>query len=262
MLFKSLLAMASLASMTVALPAPMSRRQNVLYTSGGNQLGTYYYEDATNGDACAADGSQGAGWSNNQIKGVTTCESHLDGNTARNLAQLDTNRVVAISNILLNNGINGDGANLCGKQVNVFLDGAKVNFSEGEFFIWDGCERCNTQSGLDFSGQAYAEMFGDCRSGLSVNTGKKMTFEIVDVQIMKRDTNGEWTDGQETRATYGGSSPPPPPPPTTSTTPNPAPTSAPHKCNFDGNCLGATCNTDDDCEDPYGCVNGKCGLDN
>ncbi|KFY30845.1 hypothetical protein V493_01614 [Pseudogymnoascus sp. VKM F-4281 (FW-2241)] len=46
------------------------------------------------------------------------------------------------------------------------------------------------------------------------------------------------------------------PSPTTTGGGGPAPT-----CDWAGHCEGSSCKTNDDCSDPWACVNGKCGMD-
>ena len=48
---------------------------------------------------------------------------------------------------------------------------------------------------------------------------------------------------------------------TTTKTTSAAPTTSTVTCAWAGHCLGASCTTNDDCSDPWGCVSGKCALD-
>jgi hypothetical protein len=108
--------------------------------------------------------------------GYTMCEPS-DNTKAKTLGQRGTNNIVAMSNTIL--GANK--AKYCGKKVVVTWEG-KVR-DDLNLFIWDGCEACNANDGLDFSSTIFGDIAGtaNCGAGRIQN---KMSWEIVDDTVL------------------------------------------------------------------------------
>ena len=72
-------------------------------------------------------------------------------------------------------------AGYCGKRVVVTINGRRRD--DLDLRIWDGCEACNANNGLDFSSSMFATLFGENRCAEGRIKGQ-MSWEIVDVQAM------------------------------------------------------------------------------
>lgn len=152
--------------------APGTSSNNVLLTSVAGQTvdATMYYDINGAGTCGAAQGITNFGIEG----GYTLCEPS-DVSQAKTLKQRGTNNIVAMSNTIL--GANK--AKYCGKKVVVTWEG-KVR-DDLDLFIWDGCEACNANDGLDFSSTIFGTITNDCAAG---RIPDKMSWEIVDDTVL------------------------------------------------------------------------------
>ena len=148
------------ASLFLALGATASSVVN-----SGKGMGTYYY-DTKEVDAC------GTSFKYQNMGGVM-CSSQ----TLLSLDKMDTEYVVAMSN----KELGADPSKYCGKKVQVTVNGKK---SDMPLFIGDGCERCNSQPGLDFSYSVLNKLTG----GDACNSGHTdISWEILDETVYNFD---------------------------------------------------------------------------
>ncbi|WVQ79646.1 hypothetical protein IAT38_001746 [Cryptococcus sp. DSM 104549] len=108
--------------------------------------------------------------------GVPFCESAR----GYSLDKIGTNRIVAFNAAL----VASDPAKWCGREVQVYnSDGSKFDFSEGSFYIWDGCAACESTNSqiLDLSAPAFAEVKGGTCGGTNP-TG--LSYEVLDTYVV------------------------------------------------------------------------------
>ncbi|KAL5089494.1 hypothetical protein Trisim1_005190 [Trichoderma cf. simile WF8] len=221
---------------SVGLFAKLALSQSVI--NSGNGFGTYYY-DVVDRNGCG-----------NNFANINTGFVECNQFTGLSLNQINSNNVVAMNRTLLASNF----AKYCGKKVVVSFNGVP---SSQQFFIGDGCERCatgpstasvwnpNGAPGLDFS---LSGLDGINSNGCFAGH-LDISWQILDETLYNFDTNAP---GQPTGPVSGGGS-------------NPGngggsnPGNGSGSCSWAGHCQGATCSTDDDCSDPWGCVNGICG---
>ena len=166
--------------------------------SNGEGVGTYYY-DVEQIDAC------GTSFKFQNMGGVM-CSS----DTLLTLNEMDTQNVVAMSNA----DLGADPSKYCGKKVVVTVDGKK---SDMPLFIGDGCERCNSEPGLDFSYSVLNQLTG----GDACNMGKaQISWEILDETIynFEGDSSGFASGSGGSSGGSSGPSSPSAPAPTTMVT--------------------------------------------
>lgn len=169
----------------------LAEAQNVLWTLDG-AYATYYYDNfaSTNGDPCH-EGSDG-------IKsGTTMCQWYMSKEQAPLISSLGTNRFVAVNRNFL-------AANmwLCGKKVRITQpDGTVYDNSEGDLFVWDGCQAAETKSIVDLSATTFAAISGDSSCSMGTYpppasagfTGLKV--EILDDYVWKPPCDDSWSTG-------------------------------------------------------------------
>jgi len=153
---------------------PGTSSKNVLLASVAGQAidATFYYDMNGPGTCGASQGIKDFGIEG----GYTFCEPS-DVSKAKTLKQRGTNNIVAMpSSILAANP-----SKYCGKKVVVTWEGKKRD--DLPLFIWDGCEKCNENDGLDFSSTVFGDIAGtaNCGAGRIPN---KMTWEIVDETLL------------------------------------------------------------------------------
>jgi hypothetical protein len=102
------------------------------------------------------------------------------------LSDYGTDNIVAMPNQLLG----GNLAQYCGKKVIPSINGVAMDLG---LFIWDGCEACNANDGLDFSSTVFGELFGADRCAEGRISGE-LTWVITDEQVIPFDSaNGGGT---------------------------------------------------------------------
>jgi len=131
------------------------------------------YYDMNGGGTCGP--AQGITTFGNSA-GNTYCESHNPA-LAKTLGQRATNNIVAMPLDI----ITGNAATYCGKKVVVTWKGVKRD--DLDLFIWDGCQACSSNDGLDFSSTIFGELAGtaNCGAGRIQN---EMTWEILDETVL------------------------------------------------------------------------------
>ncbi|KAL7930230.1 hypothetical protein V8C35DRAFT_313313 [Trichoderma chlorosporum] len=202
--------------------------------NSGTGFGTYYY-DVVDTNGCFDDFS-------NINQGFVECNQQ----TGLTLNEIGSNNLVAMNRTVLASNF----AKYCGKQVIVSVNGVASSIP---FFIGDGCERCatgpatasvwnpNGAPGLDFSlSQLDALNSNGCNAG-HIN----LSWQIVDTTLYNFDTNAP---GQPTGPVNGGGS--------SGSSGNGGGSQG--SCSWEGHCVGASCNNDNDCSDPFSCKNGVC----
>jgi hypothetical protein len=129
----------------------------------GTGSGTYYFDVRTT--ACG---------SFPESNGYPLCTSNTPGPNQQTLAQLNSNNVVAINANL----IGADRAKFCGKRIRVFKNGVEVAAPDGgNFFVWDGCAACASNSIIDFSFSGLRQISSDaCNQGVVPG----ITWTVVD----------------------------------------------------------------------------------
>lgn len=165
-----------------AAPAPLTaetspnlKRANVLLSSVAGQPhdATFYY-DINGGGTCGP--VNGINSFAGIDAGFTFCEPS-NVSKAKTLGQRGTNNIVAMPANLLS----GNAAKYCGKKVIVTWNG--VQRTDLDLFIWDACQACSGNDGLDFSSTIFGNLAGaaNCAAGRIEN---KMTWEIVDETVL------------------------------------------------------------------------------
>lgn len=142
---------------------------NIIYKGNGNI--TYYYNiDKNQKDDYCVNGAP-------ELNFKTQCESYTPGKNQINLKDRNSDYIVAIPNYLLNNR-----KKYCGKKINIIKNGKTINFDK-PLFVWDGCERCNKDKGIDLSSYIFKKLSKSksCFEGIL----SKIEWNIEDEQIMK-----------------------------------------------------------------------------
>ena len=160
----------SLIALFTIFLAVQASTNDILYQGGGDS--TFYY-DITGVGPCGPPNGIYTPFPENE--GYAMCEWYNPN--PKRLIEYGTNNIVAIPNGILRDNIR----NYCGKRVIVTIDG--VERSDIPLVVWDGCEACNENGGLDFSSTMFAELFGENRCVEGRIRGE-MTFRIVDEQII------------------------------------------------------------------------------
>ncbi|CAD6573642.1 MAG: hypothetical protein CYPHOPRED_005185 [Cyphobasidiales sp. Tagirdzhanova-0007] len=149
----------------MATKSKVQRDASVTIYSGSGQ-GTFYFDITGAGPCGAVNGLT----SYPETNGYAMCEPSSGYKT---LAARGSNKVVAIPSGILT----GNEAKYCGKAVSVTWNGNTVS----DLIVWDGCEACNGNSGLDFSSTVFAEVFGNSNCAAGRMDG--LTWEILDQQV-------------------------------------------------------------------------------
>ena len=139
-----------------------------LLTGAGDA--TFYYDVNGAGTCGPANGIS----SYAETDGYGMCEWYNPN--PRTLRDYGTNNIVAMPNQILG----GNLATYCGKKVIVSIDGQERD--DLNLFIWDGCEACNGNDGLDFSSTIFGDLFGEGRCGEGRIQGE-LSWRITDEQV-------------------------------------------------------------------------------
>ena len=139
-----------------------------LLTGAGDA--TFYYDINGGGTCGPANGISAYP----ETGGYCMCEG--SNPNPRVLGDYGTNNIVAMPNSLLG----GNLGTYCGKKVIVSVDGQERD--DLDLFIWDGCEACNANDGLDFSSTIFGDLFGEDRCGEGRISGE-LSWRIVDEQV-------------------------------------------------------------------------------
>jgi len=161
---------ASLIALAVLFMAVQAFGAHVLYQGRGDA--TFYYDITGVGPCGPANGIRSP-FPENQ--GYAMCE--WTSPNPKRLIQYGTNNIVAIPNQLLRPNIR----KFCGKRVIVSVNGKER--SDLRLVVWDGCEACNGNGGLDFSSTIFAKLFGQNRCAAGRIKGE-ITYKIVDEQVI------------------------------------------------------------------------------
>ncbi|KAK1923963.1 hypothetical protein DB88DRAFT_540051 [Papiliotrema laurentii] len=164
----------------MALTPTLSYASSVIYEITGAHATVYY--DLTNelcGDTAAGDPFP-ADWALGINGGYPYCQ----GQSAKTLNDLGTNRIVAINQNL----VWGDPAEYCGKEVQIVqADGTVLDFPEGPLFIWDSCEACASNPIVDVSAKVFTQLKGGSCAG---NNPGGLTVRVLDNNIWAANSGG------------------------------------------------------------------------
>ena len=158
-----------LIAVTAALFGTSVLAENTLLTGAGDA--TFYYDIHGGGTCGPANGIS----SYPETSGYAMCEWYNPN--PKELKSYNTNNIVAMPNHLLNGNLD----KFCGKKVVVTIDGHERD--DLNLVIWDGCEACNANDGLDFSSSIFGNLFGAKRCGEGRIKGE-LKWKIVDHQVM------------------------------------------------------------------------------
>ena len=156
------------ASLALLCFATHAFAQSELLSGAGDA--TFYYDINGGGTCGPANGIS----SYPETEGFSMCE--WNNPTPRTLGSYNTNNIVALPNQILN----GNLSKYCGKKVVVTIDGKERD--DLNLYIWDGCEACNANNGLDFSSTIFGDLFGEGRCGEGRIEGE-LSWKIVDEQV-------------------------------------------------------------------------------
>ena len=149
--------------------------QNQLLSGAGDA--TFYYDINGGGTCGPANGIS----SYPETGGYCMCE--WNNPSPKTLGSYNTNNIVAIPNQLLRNNL----SKYCGKKVVVTIDGKERD--DLNLFVWDGCEACNANDGLDFSSTTFGDLFGANRCPAGRIKGE-LSWKIVDEQVQPYNFGG------------------------------------------------------------------------
>lgn len=112
-----------------------------------------------------------------ELNGIPKCETYNTSNKQYTLQERNTNYIIAIPNKMLNN--NKKRNKYCGKELIIKVN--NINLKK-KMFVWDGCERCNEDGGIDLSSYIFSLISKDkyCYNGILNN----IKWEITDNQIL------------------------------------------------------------------------------
>jgi len=161
---------ASLIAIAVLFMAVQAFGAKVLHQGKGDA--TFYY-DITGVGPCGPVNNIKTPFAENQ--GYTMCEGRNP--SPKRLIQYGTNNIVAMPNGILRNNLK----KFCGKRVIVSVNGKER--SDLKLVIWDGCQACNGNGGLDFSSTVFAKLFGQNKCGAGRIKGA-ISYKIVDEQVI------------------------------------------------------------------------------
>ena len=159
-------------------PAPKDINQgyqHVLYDSSSYGKGltfdsTFYYDSKGEAGKC---GPANAISFFPESRGIPECSSWV---TPETLLQIGSDNVVAIPHSLLG----ADRHKYCGKRIVVTVNGHER--TDLNLFVFDGCAACDSNGGLDFSSNMFADLFSPerCKEGRIKN---EITWKIVDESL-------------------------------------------------------------------------------
>ncbi|KAL1405869.1 hypothetical protein Q8F55_007548 [Vanrija albida] len=127
-----------------------------------NMSVTYYYDNnqVSNLDPCGRAANMPKDWSKPTNLGSSAC--------GKSVRELGSNAVIALNSTWMSEVGKG---NLCGREVQIWKDGAQVhllNGGGGPFVLWEACQACITLPRIDLSVEGYVAASGDvkCQRGV------------------------------------------------------------------------------------------------
>ncbi|GFZ46954.1 hypothetical protein JCM24511_04180 [Saitozyma sp. JCM 24511] len=151
-----------LSLVTFALLSGLVRAQDTLLSLTGSEATVYY--DLTN-SLCGDNDPFTNDWA--ETSGINNGVPYCEGSTDKSLADLGTNRIVAVNATMMQ----GDPSEWCGKDL----------------FIWDACAAATSSHIVDLSAKAFTELKGGTCGG---NNPTGLTINILNSNVWEAGSGG------------------------------------------------------------------------